>query len=118
MTWVKLDDGFPDDPKIEGLSDAAFRVYVTGLCRAARKLTDGHLSPRDVKVVGVTAGKTKPERYVGELVDRGLWQLNGDGYEINKFLEYNQSADEVRELRRKRAEAGRRGGQAKGQANA
>jgi hypothetical protein len=41
MTWVRLDDQFPDHPKVVNLSDRAFRLHVWGICYSARFLTDG-----------------------------------------------------------------------------
>lgn len=48
MTWARLDDHFPDHPKVAPLSDAAFRLHVAGICHAARLLTDGLLAEADV----------------------------------------------------------------------
>jgi hypothetical protein len=41
MSWVRLDDSFPEHPKVIALTDAAFRAHVRGLCYAGRFLTDG-----------------------------------------------------------------------------
>ena len=41
MSWVRLDDNFPNHPKVVGLSDQAFRLYISGLCYASHYLTDG-----------------------------------------------------------------------------
>ena len=43
MTWLRIDDCMPDHPKVDGLSDRAFRAHVTGLCYCARHLTDGNV---------------------------------------------------------------------------
>ena len=41
MAWIKIDDSFPDHPKVIGLSDKAFRIHIEGLCYSGRFLTDG-----------------------------------------------------------------------------
>lgn len=101
MTWVKLTDGFPEDPRIEHLSDRAFRFHVTALCYCARNLTDGYLTPKAATLTALVAGYKKPDVLVDELVTAGLWTKNGEGWWIPKFLDYNQSAEEVREARAK-----------------
>ena len=63
MTWVKLDDGFPEHPKLIQAGAAAGWLYVAALCYSARNLTDGHIPaavlPRlaDVKAPGRLAAK-------------------------------------------------------------
>lgn len=50
----------------------------------------------------------------GELIDRGLWQRTRGGYLFHDWAIYQPSRIEVEELRRKKAEAGRKGGLASG----
>lgn len=114
MTWVKLDDHFPEHEKVCELSDRAFRLHVTALCYCGRNLTDGVISPRSLKVINAVLGWSSPRRWVIELVAAGLWLDDGDSFSINDFTEFNPTADEVRELRRKRSEAGRKGGTTSG----
>lgn len=110
MTWVRLDDAMPDHPKIDGLTDRAFRWLIRSWCHAARYHTDGHLPASYTKRV--------PPRVRDELLDAGLWHQNGsNGLEVHDFLAYNPSQETIAEARRKKAEAGRLGGLAK-QANA
>jgi len=113
MTWVKLDDGFPTHPKVIGLSDAAFRAHVTGICYAAQHLTDGW--------VPMTIAK---QRAIAELIGVGLWaeSIAGvdhlDGYWIHDYLDYNPSRTDVLAERSKKQAAGRAGGQAAAKARA
>lgn len=110
--WARLDDGFPDHPKILGLSDRAFRTHVEGICYAARMLTDG-LVPRSA--VRKRAGAV-------ELVERGVWLAATDGYLIHDFLEYQRSREQVMAERQaateRRVTEGRRGGVASGERRA
>ncbi len=102
MSWVRLDDGMSEHPKIIGLSNGAFRAHIRGLCYCARHLTDGH--------VPAPAAKQWGSRAITELVAGGVWRETKAGYEIHDYLDWNPSRDEAEELKRKRAEAGRRGG--------
>lgn len=98
MSWVKLDDRFPDNLKVNTLSDAAFRAYVTSICYSARELTDGFITVRQAKE---WAGKP---RVVQELVP-GLWELCNDGFRVHDYLKYNPTRKQVtaeREAARKR----------------
>jgi hypothetical protein len=88
MTWVRIDDAFADNPKVEELSDAAFRLYVTILCWCSRHNTDG-------RVTGTVARKRGTDKTLAELVDAGLWLRNGSDYEVHDYLAYNPSKAEV-----------------------
>ena len=109
-TYITLHDGMTDHPKIVGLSDAAFRLYIEALCYCSRHLTDG-------KILSRAMNKMSPaEEVTIELVEAGLLHLQGSTFEIHDYLKHQRSADEVAQMRAKRAESGRMGGLAK-QAN-
>lgn len=116
MTWVKIDDGFAEHPKVQSVSERAFKLHVTALCYCARNLTDGVLDHRAVRVVAAIVDKPCNQA-VRDLVAAGLWdELGGDeGFVIRDYLEFNPSADEVKVLREKRRAAGQRGGRRSGQ---
>ena len=113
MPWLRIDDGFIENTKIEGLRDRTFRVHVAGLCYSARNLTDGYISPKGAKVISVLLG-FQVTRYITELVTAELWEpeVRG-GHWINDYLEYNPSADEVKTTRERNAERQRKHRQAK-----
>ena len=106
MTWVRIDDTFPDHPKIVGLTDAAFRAHVAGLCYAGRYLTDGHIPTSALRQIGT-------RKAAQELEARGLWDKTDHGWVINDFLDYNPSKADVQAERDRKREAGRRGGLAR-----
>jgi hypothetical protein len=98
MAWAKLDDEFVEHPRISPLSDKAFRLHVAGICHAARKLTDGHISRTDARILQAL---TKARgRHIDELLDAGVWTENGDGWVIRDYLDYNPSAVKVKERRK------------------
>lgn len=88
MVWAKLDDRFPDHPKVEALSDRAFRLYIRGLCYSVGVLTDG-------LVPGAKARQWGSLKSIGELMSAGLWESAKGGYAIHDFLTYNLSKADV-----------------------
>lgn len=99
MPWLKLDDGFPNNPKARHLSDRALRLYVHALCLCARNLTDGAIDQRDLKVLQAETSATR--KHVDELHHAGLWDRTADGYLVHNYLKYNPSAEKVKEEREK-----------------
>jgi hypothetical protein len=89
--WVKVDDSFPDHPKVAALSDAAFRLHISGLCYAGRYLTDG-LIPETF---------TRESKLTKELVKSHLWDKTAGGWQIHDFLIYNPTRAKVIEEREK-----------------
>jgi len=89
MTWIKIDDAFPNHPKIAGLSNEAFRAHVEALCYCGTYLTDGFIP-------SVIVSKNKIELAATELVEAGLWDISDNGYTIHNYLEYQSSKDEVK----------------------
>lgn len=100
MTWVRLDDRFTDHPKVAGVSDAAFRLHVSGLCWSARNLTDGNIARAIIGRLGVP----NPAKKAAQLVDAGLWEATGDGWLIHDYLEFNPSKAKVEADRAKARE--------------
>ena len=76
MTWVRIDDTFPEHPKVVGLSAVAFRLHVAAICYASRNLTDGFIPLGAVRTLpGGTPNRVK------ELADAGLWITDGPGWQ-------------------------------------
>jgi hypothetical protein len=103
MTWARLDDGFPQHPKVIGLSDAAFRLHVSAVCYCARNLTDGAIPKAALKVLGGSA------RHVAELHTAGLWEAAGNGFTVHDYLDYNPSAKQIDSKRKAKSVAGAKG---------
>lgn len=114
MTWVRKDDQMPINRKVASLSDGAYRLDDEAICWSSRNLTDGVVVADDFGGIS----KRATVRNAGELVRRGRWHRAGDepctsencpppgedGWVIHDYLEYNPSAAEVRDGRKKRAE--------------
>lgn len=108
MTWFKVDDTFYDHPKIFDAPDCAVALWTRAGTWSARNLTDGFVP------AGMPARLCDdPDTAVGQLLTRGLWKKARGGYQFHDWAEYQPSAESVKTLREKRADAGRRGGRAK-----
>ena len=109
MSWAKLDDGFFRHPKARAAGKDGRALFIAGLCWAASHLTDGFIAETDLGLIAAEA-EVRPAPTARRLVEVGLWEPVDGGWVIHDYLDYNPSAEAVREKRRKRAEAGRKGG--------
>lgn len=93
MPWVKMDDEYPDHPKVEAAGPLAAWLNVCGWAYASRYLTDGFIPEgrvhrlADVPDAGALATK---------LVEVDLWERVPSGYRIHDYLKYNPTAEQVR----------------------
>jgi hypothetical protein len=90
MPWVRIDENAMEHPKIGGLPDGAFRLWVTGLAYCQKFLTDGYISQQALR--GLRA--YSPKRKV-ELVRAGLWNESETGIHVHDFLDWNESREHV-----------------------
>lgn len=107
MPWVRFDDGFPNHRKVEPLSDGAYRLHTAAIFWSSRQLTDGCIPKRDL-VFAAPRTMKRPEKFVKELVEAGLWEVVADGWELHDFLEYQPSKEQVTADRAKTAERQKR----------
>lgn len=108
MPHLRLDDGFSDHPKVWSLSDAAYRLHVSGLNFCARLKTDGFVPADQVSRLVPRFRK----RTLEELIEANRWVPVGIGqtvvsYEIRNYLEWNLSAAQI-EAQRKATEERKR----------
>lgn len=107
MPWVRFDDQFPIHRKVDGLSDAAYRLHTSAIFWSARNLTDGFVSREDLD--GVTARVRTPARFAAECVRRGVWHdarqdcpsekcpgpVDNDGWMIHDYWQYQPTKEQV-----------------------
>ena len=103
---IRLHQDMADHPKIEPLSDAAFRLLIDGWLWSRKHGTDG-LMPTAVWTNRRTA------KIRGELVAAGLVVMCDKGARFHSYLDYQASAAELQEKREQAREAGRLGGLAR-----
>ena len=90
MPWVRIDEHAMEHPKVAGLSDGAFRLWVVGLVYCQKFLTDGVIT--DVAQRGLRGYTVKRK---DELVVAGLWDAADAGVTIHDFLDWNASRASV-----------------------
>lgn len=101
MPYLQSDDGFPENPKVDALSDGAYRLYDAGRHYAAKHLTDGRVPAR--KVARLTPNY-RPA-HLDELLAADLFHHGGEGcgtdhcvkgeageVVVHDYLEWNRSA--------------------------
>jgi hypothetical protein len=96
MTWVKIDDSFPNHPKIVGLTDKAFRIHISGLCYCGTYLTDGF-----VPMTIAARFANEDMQHIVELTKAGLWREapQDNGFYIHDYLAHQTSKTQVEEKR-------------------
>lgn len=117
--WLKLDDGIIEHPKMYAAGrhlgaeptgrQRAFCVFCEGLAWVNRHLTDGFIPAAVVQSLRMDR-RPGDVAAVLALEDVRLWERVDGGFQIHDYHDWNPSADEVREFRKKKSEAGRRGG--------
>ncbi len=118
MALARIDTGFLRNPKIVAVGKDGTLLQLAGILYCSDGLTDGFIPKKAVPILGASAMVRSASRTAALLVAAGLWEESGDGYRIHDFLQYQPSRDAALSRRTSRAEAGRRGGQAKALANA
>lgn len=103
MAWIRLSDNYDEDPKIEALTDGAFRLWHQVLAFCRRHQTDGLI--QKTKMVSFQA--YRPKR-LDELMASGpveapwtplVSKVEGFGFKLNAYLKWNPSKDEENERR-------------------
>jgi hypothetical protein len=111
MPWFKVDDSFHAHPKVLATDPAALGLWVVAGAWSSANLTDGfvpdHALPRLLPDSATLARA---------LVTAGLWRKVRGGHQFHDWSDFQPSSKEVREIREKRAAAGRKGGVASARA--
>jgi hypothetical protein len=143
LGWVRLSDDFYDHPKFVDAGPLALALWITGMGYCNRNLTDGlipkSVAARLVDFDGIMLDGggndlcgVVYDDHDGQVASHALWQLllhglwHEDGhdcrscvqpgprkYVVHDYLEYQPSAQEVRDLAAKRASAGKRGAESR-----
>lgn len=117
MAWVRLDDRFDENPKLQLVGPVGLACWVCGLAYCNRNLTDGFipwgvarklvsvqfLGPGSGRVwetnltsgVGGLGGQETVSETLGMLVSAGLWDECDGGYKVHDYHEYQPSRERV-----------------------
>lgn len=99
---IRLDHTMPENPKIVGLSDAAFRLFIECLCWCSRQESDGIIPAAAMKRLG--RPKVIAELVKAELIDDAL-----GSYVVHDYLSHQRSAAEISAFRQGKRESGQKG---------
>jgi hypothetical protein len=108
--YIRVDVLLPEHPKIEALSDKAFRVLFDLWCYCGRNHTDGVVTEKRWKDTGTSKARA-------ELVKAGLVELRpGEGCVMHDFVGpdgHQRTRAEIDEVSARRSESGKRGAEAR-----
>lgn len=96
---VRIVNTMPEHPKIVGLSDRAFRVFVEVICYCSRQESDG-------KITKAAMQRNASTKTIKELVTAGLLETIETGYLVHDYLSFNRAASEIQSYRESKSEAG------------
>jgi len=104
MAYIQIYVQAPRHHKILPLSDAAFRLWVVGLCYCQEHLTDGAIPA----VVLPTFGVKRAGQVAKELQDTGLWRATATGFQVHDYTDWNAPRAVVTKRRQRANERYRR----------
>ena len=92
LSWVRLDTGLPDHPKmlslLAGKKQKAALVYVYSLAYSGRHELDGFIPHQALPFIHASKNDAMA------LCEVGLWHARQGGYEINSWDEHQPSNEE------------------------
>jgi hypothetical protein len=97
VPYLNLDDNYPDHPKVEALSDAAYRLHGASMFYAARFQLDGYLTTPNSKHAGT--GRQDRARTLGERLlhapgdeceSKKCPPDDGRRYRLHDFFQWNK----------------------------
>ncbi len=112
MPWLRVDDGMWRNRKLLPVSPIGKALYTWCLGYSSDQLTDGRLSPTDLRQIAAAVGLTDWAEPMNELIAAGLVEFDGKTFTVHDYLEYNPSRAQVqaeRDAARKRMFALRSG---------
>lgn len=108
--FARLSLDYADHPKIQCLSDGAFRAHVEMILYARRYETDGRIPKRFAKRFG---SESLSELLTNDEANPSLEEDEAGDYWLYGFADMQETRDEIEARRLVNAENGRRGGLAK-----
>jgi hypothetical protein len=101
MPWVRIDDGFDDDPDIDNMSPAAIALFFCSITWSSRNLTDGFVPERRASKLPGYGEAEVAELCAGE---KPWWRRVEGGFQVRSYLNFNPSREEVEKKRAETAE--------------
>ena len=110
VLFARFSLDYADHPKIQCLSDAAFRAHVEMILYARRYMTDGRIPKRFAKRF---ATESLSELLSNDDANPSLYEGEDGDYWLHGFADMQETRDEIETRRLVNAENGRRGGLAR-----
>ncbi len=111
MSWLRLDDQIAHHPKTTRAGLSSW-LWVCCIAYSQKFLSDGFIP--EAAISSIAGGIDRPKIHISKLVKSGLLDRAQGGYQVHDYLDFNESAEHVREKRRLekeiKARAGRLGG--------
>ena len=83
MTWLRLSDTFPEDPRWEVAGAEAMALHVAAMAYCSRNLTDGVIPrTRALRLLAMD----DPQAVITALVKTGFWVEDADTYQLVDYL--------------------------------
>ena len=92
MTWVKLDDNAPDDPRFMAVSRSARLLHVEALAWSNRHSAGGIIPAATLSRL---TDDPDPRAAAGELAEAGIWAMTGDGWRVVWLLDDQPTPEEI-----------------------
>ena len=106
MAWTRIDDKFLNNIKIQKAGALGMALYLAGLIHCNSNLTDGFIDEDILPMLYGLSFQSARNKSVERLVELKLWHRVDGGYEINDFLDFNKSKNEIDKLNIQRAKNG------------
>jgi hypothetical protein len=100
VTYVYLEDGFPEHEKVSDAGGDAAWLYVCGLCYVNRNLTGGRIPKTAVPRL---SDRKRPMALAAKLVEVKLWEDDDTHFMIHDYGVRNATAEKKRKARVERA---------------
>ena len=108
---MKLDDQFPEHPKVVSAGPLAELVQVRALCYCNRNLTDGFVPlPTFRAMTADLEPFAQRDDLAAALVRAGMWEAREGGFLVHDFLDYQPSKRHVKIEKKRREHAAMAGG--------
>jgi hypothetical protein len=82
--YAQIDPMLPVHPKVRGLSDSAFRLYISAICWVTLQCkSDCHIPTGSLRYL---SDVRRAQPAADELVRAGLWETTPDGWTIPNYV--------------------------------
>lgn len=119
LMWFKVDDTLTFNAKVVEAGNEAIGLWVRAGAWCSAQLTDGFL-PKGMAIAmaaGIADAIANPMAPIERLLKVGLWVESEGGYQFHDWADYQPSAEEAKQKRKARSEAGKAGAAARWHGN-